>query len=159
MLCNSEPRDEEANMRTSSSPSSLRQALTRYVEARSAALFEARRELKIGEADARALLFIADHPGTRPTQLSEYLGITSAGVTAMIDRLIDRGVVRREVDAKDRRVIRITATIDVAEDPWASLTRFDSAFDSAIADGYADQTEELAAVLHSIMETTLSGSR
>jgi hypothetical protein len=146
-------------MRTPSSPSSLRQALTRYVEARSAALLEARRALKIGEADARALLFIADHPGTRPTQLSEYLGITSAGVTAMIDRLIDRGVVQREVDANDRRVIRISAIIDVAEDPWCSLTRFDSDFDSAIAQGDADQTDELAALLHSLMETTLGGSR
>ena len=49
----------------------LRRALADYTRARSDALSAARRELKIGEGDARALLHIADNPGIRPTQLRE----------------------------------------------------------------------------------------
>ncbi len=115
--------------------------------------------LKIGEGDARALLFIAENPGTRPTQLRDYLGITSAGVTALIDRLIDRGAVRREVDAHDRRVSRITMTVDIATDPWSSLTRFDTEFDDAVAAIDLDQTAALAELLESLTETTLETAR
>src|SRR3546814_7665482 len=71
-------------------PSPLQRALTRYVEARQASLIEGRHKLGVNELDARALLFIAAHPGSRPTSLRDYLGITSAGVTALVDRLEQR---------------------------------------------------------------------
>lgn len=129
------------------------------MDARANALLEARRVLKIGEGDARALLFIADNPGTRPTQLRDYLGITSAGVTALIDRLIERGAVRRDVDADDRRVNRITATVDLAEDPWSSLTQFDESFDSAVAAADVRHTEQLAAILEALTERTVGSRR
>ena len=139
--------------------SSLRRALARYMDARTAALAEARRSLNIGEGDARALLFISDNPGTRPTQLRDYLGITSAGVTALIDRLVEREVVRRDVDPEDRRVSRITATVDVSDDPWSSLRRFDDAFDGAVAAGDIEYTRQLAEVLESLTESTVGASR
>lgn len=122
-----------------SSVPGLRRALIDYARARSDALASARRELGIGEGDARALLQIADNPGIRPTQLRTFLGITSAGVTALIDRLVDRGAVRRDVDPDDRRVSRITLTVDLAVEPWVQLTRFDSDFDAAMRD--ADEAD------------------
>ena len=118
---------------------SLRSALADYGRARSEALTVARRELGIGEGDAKALLHIADNPGIRPTQLREHLGITAAGVTALIDRLVDRGAVRRDVDVVDRRVNRITLTIDIAEQPWAQLTRFDNDFDDELLEVDGDE--------------------
>jgi hypothetical protein len=146
-------------MADSGRSSSLRQALGRYVEARYTALSEARRILNIGEGDARALLFIAENPGTRPTQLRDYLGITSAGVTALIDRLVEREAVRRDVDPDDRRVSRITVTVDLAADPWSSLTRFDSDFDGAVAAGDIQYTEQLADILDTLTDSTRNGSR
>jgi DNA-binding MarR family transcriptional regulator len=140
-------------------PSSLSQALSRYVDARSSALAEARRALNIGEGDARAVLFIADNPGTRPTKLRDYLGITSAGVTALIDRLVERDVVRRDMDPEDRRVSRITLTIDLAADPWSALTRFDSDFDGAVAAGDIQSAEQLAEILESLTESTVGVAR
>lgn len=116
----------------------LGQALRQYVDARNTALIAARSTLGISDIDARALLFVVDNPGTRPTALREYLGITSAGVTTLIDRLVGRSLVRRDVDPTDRRVNRITATIDIAEDPWSLLNRFDQDFELAV--GAADQT-------------------
>lgn len=134
-------------MSVSTTPSPLLRALKTYIDARNAALLEARRELKIGELDARALLFIAVNPGTRPTQLRGYLGITSAGVTTLIDRLVDRDAVRRDVDPDDRRVNRITATVDLDVVPWSALTRFDTDFDRVILEADAEQSELFATTL------------
>jgi hypothetical protein len=129
------------------------------MEARANALLEARRVLKIGDGDARALLFIADNPGTRPTQLSEYLGITSAGVTALIDRLIDRGAVRRDVDSDDRRVNRITAIVDLEARPWSSLKQFDAHFDQSVAAGDPHDAHQLAAALELYTDSAIERVR
>ncbi|MDQ7878524.1 helix-turn-helix domain-containing protein [Microbacterium sp. QXD-8] len=134
---------------------SLGQALRQYLDARNAAMLAARASLGISDTDARALLFIVGNPGTRPTALREYLGITSAGVTTLIDRLVGRSLVRRDVDPDDRRVNRITATIDIAEDPWSALNRFDDDFDVAV--GAADQVlvGHSAALLESLTAATV----
>lgn len=136
----------------------LGQALRQYLDARNAAMVTARATLGISDIDARALLFVVGNPGTRPTALREYLGITSAGVTTLIDRLVNRSLVRRDVDPDDRRVNRITATIDIAEDPWSVLNRFDDDFDVAV--GAADQAlvGHSAALLHALT-TTAVGTR
>ena len=134
-------------MESGRTPSSLAGALLRYVDARAAALIEARRQLRINELDARALLFIADHPGTRPGTLSEFLGITSAGVTTLVDRLVQRGAVRRDIDQGDRRVNRLTVTVDLSEEPWSALTRFDSAFDLAAEGSDPDEARRFVETL------------
>lgn len=130
-------------------------ALRQYLDARNAAMVAARASLGISDIDARALLFVVGNPGTRPTALREYLGITSAGVTTLIDRLVGRSLVRRDVDPSDRRVNRITATIDIADDPWSSLNRFDDDFDVAV--GAADQAvvEKSAALLVALTAATV----
>ena len=138
---------------------SLRQALRKYVEARQAALTEARRVLDISELDARALLFVADHPGARPTRLREYLGITSAGVTTLVDRLERRGIVRRDIDRKDRRVSHITLTMDLDAEPWSALTQFDRDFEAAIAASDAGDTAELAAALDALTTSVIESGR
>ncbi|WP_457099360.1 MarR family winged helix-turn-helix transcriptional regulator [Microbacterium sp. P5_E9] len=121
-----------------------------YLDARNAAMIAARRRLNINEMDAKALMFIVDNPGTRPTTLRDYLGITSAGITTLIDRLVDRGAVRRDIDTVDRRVNRITATIDTAVEPWSALSRFDDEFDTAAGGIDPTRTEELAAILNDL---------
>jgi len=137
----------------------LGQALRQYLDARNAAMITARASLGITDIDARALLFVVGNPGTRPTALREYLGITSAGVTTLIDRLVGRDLVRRDVDTADRRVNRITATIDIAADPWSVLNRFDDDFDLAV--GSADQAlvGNSAALLESLTATTVGTRR
>ena len=137
----------------------LGQALRQYLDARNAAMVTARASLGISDIDARALLFVVGNPGTRPTALREYLGITSAGVTTLIDRLVGRSLVRRDVDPSDRRVNRITATVDIAEDPWSVLKRFDDDFEVAV--GAADQTliGSSATLLASLTAATVGARR
>lgn len=138
-----------------SAPARVRTTLLAYVEARTTAVTAARRELGLGEGDARALLHIADNPGIRPTQLREHLGITSAGVTALIDRLVDRGIVRRDVDAEDRRVNRISLTVDLEDDPWSQLTRFDTDFDQQVLDIDELKGEDFCDLLESLTSATV----
>jgi DNA-binding MarR family transcriptional regulator len=142
----------------SDSPSSvtLAEALRGYVDARDAAMVIARRTLSISETDAKALLFVVGNPGTRPGALRDYLGITGAGVTTLTDRLVNRGVVQRQVDADDRRVNRITATIDIAAAPWSELRRFDDDFELAIDDADRASTDELAELLASLTTATVN---
>lgn len=140
-------------------PSPLQRALTRYVEARQASLTEGRHKLGVNELDARALLFIAAHPGSRPTSLRDYLGITSAGVTALVDRLEQRGAVRRDVDEGDRRVNRLTVTVDLAAGPWSALTRFDTAFEHALAASGDIDAERFASALDVLTSAALEPSR
>lgn len=143
----------------SGTASALSRSLRTYLDARSAAIIAARRSLRISETDAKALLYIVDHPGTRPTTLRDYLGITSAGVTTLIDRLVERDIVRRDVDATDRRVNRITAIIDTAVDPWSALCRFDDDFDVAVGRQDPKSTDAFAVLLDDILAATAGSSR
>lgn len=133
----------------------LAAALRAYVEARGAALVAARKYLGIRETDARALLFILDHPGTRPGEIRSYLGITSAGVTTLVDRLVDRGVIRRDIDRMDRRMVRLTSTVDLSVEPWSALTRFDDDVSRAIDALDPQSTAAAAGLLHGLTPRAL----
>lgn len=146
-------------MRSSTGRARVRETLLRYVQARAEALAVARQELGLGEGDAKALLHIAANPGIRPTQLRDHLGITSAGITALIDRLVHRGIVRRDLDESDRRVNRITVTVDLTEDPWAQLTRFDTDFDDAVATIAEERCDDFTELLESLTATTVERGR
>ncbi|WP_022878603.1 MarR family winged helix-turn-helix transcriptional regulator [Microbacterium sp. B19] len=120
------------NSSDASPTSELGRALLAYDEARRAAMAEARRALSLNELDAKALVFVAQNPGARPSHVRDHLGITSAGVTTLIDRLVQRGAVRRDLDEEDRRVNHITATVDLDSPPWCSLRGFDNGVEAAI---------------------------
>lgn len=142
-----------------SGPSRVRRALLVYVQARASALSAARRELGLGEGDANALLHIAGNPGIRPTQLRDHLGITSAGITALIDRLVERGIVRRDVDPDDRRVNRISLTVDLDDEPWSQLTRFDSDFDVAVDAIDQERSDNFTELLEALTSETVERGR
>jgi DNA-binding MarR family transcriptional regulator len=127
--------------------SDLGRALLAYDEARRAATAKARRTLSLNELDAKALLFVAENPGARPSHVRDHLGITSAGVTTLIDRLVQRGAVRRDLDAEDRRVNHITATVDLNSPPWCSLRGFDNAVEAGVATMDPAEAEHVVNVL------------
>lgn len=141
---------------TSRELSPLGSALRAYLDARSTALLAARKELGINELDARAFIHILEHPGLRPVQIAKIFGLTSAGVTVLIDRLVEHGVVRRDPDPEDRRSVHLVATIDLGDGPWAALTNFDDGFEAAVLGlgaGEADSSAELIAKLTRLVGT------
>lgn len=139
------------------SGSALGRALLAYGEARRVAVAEARRELSLNDLDAKALLFVADNPGARPSHVRDYLGITSAGVTTLIDRLVQRGAVKRDLDEEDRRVNHITATVDLGAAPWSSLRAFDAAVEAAIGGIAPEDAERVAEVLDRLTAAASAG--
>jgi DNA-binding MarR family transcriptional regulator len=56
--------------------------------------------------------FNAGKDGIRMTVLAREVVVTKAGLTAMVDRLEERGLVARSADPHDRRAIRVTLTHD-----------------------------------------------
>ena len=84
-------------------PSALMAALDDYVTARDDAIAKARRDLGVSDLEAAALARIGEEPGIRPSVLRGHLGVTAAGVTTLVDRLIGRGLLRRELDEQGRR--------------------------------------------------------
>jgi DNA-binding MarR family transcriptional regulator len=58
----------------------------------------------------RALSFAAHRPGCTMGELSESLGIGLSAGTGLADRLVQHGLLEREADPEDRRVVRLRLT-------------------------------------------------
>ena len=63
----------------------------------------------------RAVLYIWRTPGISQTELSEILDLSRMGVTGLVDRMENKGLVSRKDDATDRRVKRVYLTDATAE--------------------------------------------
>lgn len=133
-------------------PSVLLAALDDYVAARDEAIARARRDLNVSELEAAALSRIGEEPGIRPSDLRAHLGVTAAGVTTLVDRLIGRGLLRRELDAEDRRVNHIYLEIDLDAEPWVALQRFPREVEEAVRSEPTDVAAAAAEMLARITE-------
>ncbi len=58
----------------------------------------------------RALTFVHRHPGTSLTDVSAHLGVMPPTASAIVDRLVRRGLVSRTADPRERRriILRLT---------------------------------------------------
>lgn len=127
--------------------SPLMAALAFYIRERDKAAAQARKQLGVNELDAKALAYVGAHPGARPSELAGHLGVTSAGVTTMVERLVRRGIVRREFDEMDRRVNHIHLVVDLEKEPWSQLARFDTVCRQIIGQLDAQVEADLASFL------------
>lgn len=134
----------------SDASSALIEALDGYVDAGRDALIAARKSLGVSELEARAIRSIGAHPGIRPSLLREHLDVTSAGVTTLVDRLVGRGVLRRELDVEDRRVNHIYLEIDLNAEPWSALRRFEVEAQAAIHAESSDASRAFAEMLRRV---------
>ena len=58
----------------------------------------------------RAMTFINRNPGCSLLTVAEHLGLTSPSACRMIDILVGRGLVSRQISIKDRRMINLSMT-------------------------------------------------
>ena len=58
----------------------------------------------------RLLLTVGDDPGMASGALAAALGVRPSTVTGIVDRLQRQGLVRRDPDAEDRRIVRTFLT-------------------------------------------------
>lgn len=70
---------------------------------------ERRRTLRISTNEEVALMFIA-RGVTAPSELSRCIGMTTAGMTNLLDRLEQAGFLRREPHGTDKRRVLVTLT-------------------------------------------------
>src|SRR5262245_47137067 len=105
----------------------------------SAVIYEARREeaanerfdslaaqaLGVNRTDMGALNIVENQGGTITAgQLAETMGVTTAAITAVLDRLESKGYARRVRDASDRRRVNVELTpffLERARQIWEPL--------------------------------------
>jgi len=71
---------------------------------------ESWRKLDVPLAQLKSLFIIANKPDTNFKMLAQDLGVTSGNVTGIVDRLVEQGLVSRNLDLRDRRGIHLEAT-------------------------------------------------
>jgi DNA-binding MarR family transcriptional regulator len=98
-------------------------------------------EFTVGPPQVRILFRIASKPeGVSVKELAELMSVTPGAVSQFIDSLVEKGLVKREEDHNDRRLLRITLTEyandnfnEFKKDYFTSVSRvFDSLSDEEI---------------------------
>jgi len=64
----------------------------------------------VSHAQFRTLMFIQKHPGMALQDVARHLGLTSPTTSTLVDELVNRQLVLRELSTEDRRKITLTLT-------------------------------------------------
>lgn len=111
---------------------------------------ELREQLRLSDDEVSALLYVERHPAVTQRRLGAVTGLSRSGVGAMLQRLEERGYVRRWTDAHDRRL----RLIELTESGQAALDRASEAWhgavDTALGDATNDEIGAFARVLTEI---------
>jgi len=70
------------------------------------------KQLGLSHAQMSMLYLLFYHKQSTVKQIAEFLGITKSAVTQLMDPLVDEGLVRRQPDPKDRRIVHLSLTPD-----------------------------------------------
>jgi DNA-binding MarR family transcriptional regulator len=100
--------------------------------------YKATEEVGLNATDLAALCLLLLHGPTPAGRLAELTGLTTGGVTGLVDRLEQGGFVRREVDPEDRRKVIVSA--DPARVERDLFPHFPSLESAAKAEFYDDFT-------------------
>ena len=71
---------------------------------------QAQRQFDIAPVHWHLLMSLHDGKITTMGDVSKYLCITRGAATQIIDTLVDKGLIDRRTDSKDRRIVRLTLT-------------------------------------------------
>lgn len=67
-------------------------------------------------AHVRALMYVRRHPGVGLSAVAEHLGLSRAGASMLVDRLVRGGLLDRADDPRERRRIQLSLTGAGAEE-------------------------------------------
>ncbi len=99
----------------------------------------------------QALHFIRVQDGCLMHDVAKYLAIKPPSATALVAHLIGRNLVKREVDAGDRRVIRLRATPAGRRLLAKRFDEFSRAMDGVLKRLTVEETQELIILLDRIL--------
>ncbi|TQJ33519.1 MarR family winged helix-turn-helix transcriptional regulator [Arthrobacter sp. SLBN-122] len=124
-------------------------ALREFRTSESAMRRRTRSSAAMGETDLLALRYLIDAEaagvGVRPTELAGRLGITSASMTSLVDRLVASGYVTRVPHPSDRRAVLLRPTPGADEEVRDNLNQMHQRMLEAAE---SLSPEELKAVMH-----------
>ena len=69
-------------------------------------------ELEISTPQLKTLILICEEETIRMRELAHMLGGSFSNATVLVERLVDRGLVERLAEPRDRRVVMVRATKD-----------------------------------------------
>jgi DNA-binding MarR family transcriptional regulator len=98
--------------------------------------------ITVGEWHVLGYLRLAGSPYRRsPGQLAEHAQISSGAMTNRLDRLEQRGLIRRLPDPSDRRGIQVELT-DEGADLWLRIVEAQAAKESVLASALSEQEKK-----------------
>jgi DNA-binding MarR family transcriptional regulator len=90
--------------------------------------FRSHRGSNLNIPQYRSLMYLRRNPGKSLADLAEHLGITPPSTSAIIDGLVDRGLIDRQDSPGDRRRIQLVLTPAGAELAEASFQATQAAY-------------------------------
>jgi DNA-binding MarR family transcriptional regulator len=109
-----------------------------------------RRRLQVGDEELSALLYLAHHGSVLQRDLARVTSLSRSGAGAMLQRLEERGYVRRRTDRADRRL----RLVELSAEGQAAMRReygeLTTRLDHALADEPAEDVNALARLLTSL---------
>ncbi len=108
-------------------------------------------DLKLVQLDL--LMNLYRHPGTSQHDLARRLLVGRSNVTMLLPQLEAQGFLRREPDAKDRRVMRIFMTPEGEKVLLRALDVYTSLIDRVMAHSTAAQCDAMGDVMRRIAES------
>jgi DNA-binding MarR family transcriptional regulator len=70
--------------------------------------FRSRRDPELTLPEFRGMLHINRSPGCALNEVAEYIGLEAPAASKLVDHLVQRGLVRRQEDASDRRRVKLS---------------------------------------------------
>lgn len=111
-------------------------------------------DLKLGQLDV--LMNIYRHPGSSQHDVARKLLVARSSITMLLPQLEKQGLIRREGDARDKRVIRLFLTPAGEEKLLAALDVYTALIDRVMAQSTPAQCDALGAQMRRI-EDMLGG--
>jgi DNA-binding MarR family transcriptional regulator len=111
------------------------------------------RQLRVGPADMRCLDYLSEGPRTAG-ELAVASGLRPAATTTLIDRLAERGFVRRAPATADRRRVLVELTEEGRARVWAAFGPLVQEGQNLFAQLSVDELDRLAALLSEMTALT-----
>ena len=103
--------------------------------------FAVRREMGLNETDFQAMQHLMKDPSMTPGELARRLHLTAAATTTVVDRLVDKGHVRRDRDPTDRRRWLVSPSEDSTRRTMAAIMPMILKVDARVR-GYSEEIQE-----------------
>ena len=105
--------------------------------------FAVRRKMGLNETDFQAMQHLMKDPSMTPGELARRLHLTAAATTTVVDRLVDKGHVRRDRDPTDRRRWLVSPSEDSTRRTMATIMPMILKVDARVRGYSADSQESI----------------